>query len=58
MHSEILKVMPLKEKQSIYLFTLGLTYCPADLSFIIDDYFRDYSSLQGNYKKYKDSFII
>ena len=42
MHSEILKVMPLKEKQSIYLFTLGLAYCPADLSFIIDNYFRDY----------------
>jgi hypothetical protein len=57
MRGEIIKIDPLKDKASIYLIQLKLFNCPPDVSRLVDEYLKNYNSLQSNYEKFKDTFI-
>jgi hypothetical protein len=57
MRTEILKLIPLKNKEFVYLVILKLTNCPPDISFLVDEYFKNYKSLESCYEAYKDKFI-
>ena len=55
--TEIQKLVPLKNKDFVYLVILKLTNCPPDISFLVDEYFKNYKSLEDCYESYKDKFI-